>query len=209
VSPNEVEAATNDVHVWAQLWLLTEPAKEAGHLMLRDLVMRTAFSPSDANPNADLSWNGSIMYAPFSEIEYDEAKGLRLIQKANAGDVDAEAALCGIAMYFILAQRPLPSPLGEYIATILLHRLNARGPRGRGGDRYANVGRNLFVVRAVLQLVRRGFRATRNRASRDGAQESACSIVAKALGRVGIQIDETGVEKIWTTRLKQFGPDPR
>ena len=53
----------------------------------------------------------------------------------------------------------------------------------------------------VSRLVDIGIKPTRNRAARDNT-ESGCSAVAKALARVGIHIDETGVEKVWANRSR-------
>jgi hypothetical protein len=63
-----------------------------------------------------------------------------------------------------------------------------------------NQWRDYQIGRAVLGVVMRyQMRPTRNRAKRytANAAESACSIVAKALGTLGINLTENAVEAIW------------
>src|SRR5262249_45039220 len=87
-----------------------------------------------------------------------------------------------------------------YIAAILRHRYRTAPRRGRGGDKYANVARNLFIMGAVGRLKKRGFKPTRNREPSNDPQESGCSIVAKALQRIGIPTTELSVEEAWGNR---------
>jgi hypothetical protein len=77
--------------------------------------------------------------------------------------------------------------------------LNKRKPRKPGADAFAYGTRDISVANAVRITSRDfGFRPTRNRAARDteGA-ESACSIIAQALHRLGIHMSEDAVEKSW------------
>lgn len=63
-----------------------------------------------------------------------------------------------------------------------------------------NQQRDYQIGRAVLGVVTRyRVRPTRNRAKRQtaNAAESACSIVAKALGTLGFNLSENAVEAIW------------
>jgi hypothetical protein len=63
-----------------------------------------------------------------------------------------------------------------------------------------NQHRDYQIGRAVLGVVTRyQIRPTRNRAKRytANASESACSIVARALGTLGINLTENAVEAIW------------
>jgi hypothetical protein len=72
------------------------------------------------------------------------------------------------------------------------HSADLLGPR--------NQHRDSQIGRAVLAVVSRyHIRPTRNRAKRPGSNptESACSIVAKALGKLGINLTESAVEAIW------------
>src|SRR5262249_57920681 len=73
-----------------------------------------------------------------------------------------------------------------------------RVPERRPGRRPAYMGRNMFIAHAVEQSVKCGFAATRNAASQ-GKRQSACSIVAAALGQLGIHMSERTVEEMWAS----------
>jgi hypothetical protein len=72
-------------------------------------------------------------------------------------------------------------------------------PTRRGRKPHINFRRDFAIVRAIDDLTRRGFYATRNDATKATAKrESACSILVKALGQVNINMSEGAVEKVWT-----------
>ena len=124
---------------------------------------------------------------------YDDEQGARLIVKARAGDYVAKSVLYRLAADFVESGWAMPKRLGEYIG----HRLKAEALNSRkrpGRDPYANRRRNFRIARTICEVVKLGFRPTRNRASQN---KSACSIVAQALARGGIHLSESAVEKIW------------
>jgi hypothetical protein len=84
----------------------------------------------------------------------------------------------------------MPAHVRNYILKLL-----NQTPRGRRAYRGA---RDVYIAEAVSAVVERGFSPTRNNASRakKNSAESACSIVQKALARLGANIDETTVEAI-------------
>jgi hypothetical protein len=89
----------------------------------------------------------------------------------------------------------LPSPWPGLIFELLhLNPPPAARKRGRNVDRE----RNHFIIVAIKLTVRRGFPATRNRAAKNST--SACSIVAKALSQLGVNLTERSVERIWERR---------
>lgn len=57
------------------------------------------------------------------------------------------------------------------------------------------------VAWTILNVTMLGFRPTRNRATE---AEFACSIVARALGRLGVHLSESAVEKIWERFSDEF-----
>jgi len=83
----------------------------------------------------------------------------------------------------------LPEHMRDYVCRVLEEQ-----PAGR--STYS--GRNMFIAHVIEQAAKRGFAPTRNAASR-GKQESACSIVAAALGQVGIHMSERTVEEMWAS----------
>jgi len=130
----------------------------------------------------------------------DDSKGAKLVRKAIDGDADADAALCEIAFKYVGFECKMPQHLWVYIMLLLRRRFVAPARRSRGGDKYANLARNRFIVIALTHLKHRGFKPTRNRESKNDRQESGCSIVAQALNRIGIHITEVGVEEVWRKR---------
>lgn len=84
----------------------------------------------------------------------------------------------------------MPKPLRDYVCCVL-----AEHPPGRS----TYIGRDMFITMAIEATVKRGFAPTRNDASRS-KRESACSIVAAALGQLGFEMSERTVEDIWRRR---------
>ena len=70
-------------------------------------------------------------------------------------------------------------------------------PRKKGGDPYANIARDMFIVGALSRLDRLGFTPTKGEAT-DKLTGSA--IVAQALQQLGFDIDYPGVAKVWRRR---------
>jgi hypothetical protein len=112
-------------------------------------------------------------------------KRLGMFRKARSKD-DPErdlrlAARGRILMYGLLPERE---------RDVVCRMLGQERPIGR--PTYAM--RNRAIAGMVRQIKERGFDATRNAATR---RESACSIVAKALARLGLNLSERTVEDIW------------
>jgi hypothetical protein len=76
--------------------------------------------------------------------------------------------------------------------------------RKKGPPRSAYLDRNQVIAETVSYLTRRGFAATRNRGTR--GKECACSIVVKALGRLGLAMTEAAVERIWQKAPPDLNP---
>jgi hypothetical protein len=90
----------------------------------------------------------------------------------------------------------MPAHLRKYIATYLREQSRKAPERRRGRDPYANYYRDTKIASVVRELVDLGYQPTRNRASDN---ESACSIVARALEKMGVHLSVPAVEKIWNT----------
>jgi hypothetical protein len=121
----------------------------------------------------------------------------RLIAAAKSGDADADTILRGGIAISLRFDWPLPLCLKLYAADAL-----AAGIRVAQRQQQAlkNRRRDLEIALAVYVVSKDfGFLPTRNYAAHDvdGAAESACSIVARALARNGIHMSEGAVAKIW------------
>jgi len=193
----KAEAAVDYVYHWAMKLLCSDSNEiegdeteedefslHPGHVVLRSMVVSGALSPApdpwrphpDARPDASYKWlTCNPNELPLFEgldgepAQYDEAKGAKLWERTVEGDADADAALCLIASEYLRFKREMPDSLRMYIAAILRQRYRTAPRRGRGGDKYANFARNLFILGAVERLKKRGFKPTRNRESKNDA----------------------------------------
>jgi hypothetical protein len=120
-----------------------------------------------------------------------------LIQLANTGWEDAHIWLCDRAAELMRDRRPLPIDLQEYIVTAA-----RKGALGANNARsWRNAVRNIFIVIAIERLLDQGFHPYRNSATQN---ESACSIVARALGSArGEYLSEAAIAKIWERRNQE------
>jgi hypothetical protein len=124
-----------------------------------------------------------------------DAKWVELIKKARSSDANADAALCGKAAMLIERGEKLPEALTEYISAMLYDRFFARA----AGDR--NALRDIFILNFVSTLERNGICPTRGDDKRhDGAESSGCSLVCEVLAEVGYDLEERGVEEVWSKR---------
>jgi hypothetical protein len=206
VTPEEVEAAIDNTYQWAKHWLRDQP-QEAGETLYRQACVQKALSLANicdaSGPSPPFDSLPIFEGLDQRPAEYDDEKGAKLMARAREGDADADSALCFIASKLLLARRQLPPHLSAYICAVLFMRSDKRARRRRGGNPYANAARDTFIVGAVARLVREGFNPTRNRALLNEAEESACSIVVKALERIGMHLTEAGIEKAWR-KAKRF-----
>jgi hypothetical protein len=187
---------------------MSEPF-EADAWMLASL---TEFKVAMLNPEIDhgyilrrlLLWHrAGLPLGGDYDKDYDDERGLDLGLKADRGDSEADAYLCYSALDYILRGKPLPGYLRGHIYGLLLKRALSPGKRGRGGNPDALFTRNMRIAALVRRLQTEGIPPTRHRAAcNNGAGRSGCSMVAEALAKVGIHIDETGIEKIWAARSR-------
>jgi hypothetical protein len=129
---------------------------------------------------------------------YDDDKGERLITMARDGDSAANIVLSYIAQAYIGCACVMPERLRHYIVDKLRTEVASR-PKRRGPKPYTQEARNHLVALAVSTVARDlGISPTRNRASKDASKnESACSLVKKALEKRGLYLSESAVEGIW------------
>jgi hypothetical protein len=192
---HDVQGAIDWVHTWARYWLREQHGE--GHALLRSTLIWTALSPA-SDPGAGLYGLPMFGDDDVGAFDYDDEKGAKLVKMAIAGDVDADAVLCGFAFQFIIRKRQMPSSLGSYIMGMLWRGYMEDPPRRRGGNKYANRRRDVFIFGAISRLKALGFHPTRNEAT--DSRESGCSIVAKALKLIGMDLGEAGVEEVWRNR---------
>jgi hypothetical protein len=117
-------------------------------------------------------------------------------------DPEMDAVLCSFGAPFIDQAENMPPLLRSFIANKLRTIASAKTATGkRGRHVYENIGRDFPIMFVVARVSERGFDPTRNDAQR--SEDSACSIVTKALERVGggYCMSEDNVEKIWGKRV--------
>jgi len=145
-----------------------------------------------------ISWLIRIGFRPLSPELRDRSETLlryvdRLIRLATRGQPWADALLKAGASMMLQADRELPPNLRRYVAQCLTLGIPLPMTYPR------NVLRQINIWSAVGQLVDLGWRPTRNYAAQsiEGAEESACSIVARVLRSKGHNISEDAVMKVW------------
>ena len=109
---------------------------------------------------------------------------------------DGHELACAIAAAYTKRDLPLPLSLQRYVVEA------AQGTcrRRRGRDVLANLARDVAITVAVLAACRHGaLKPARNEASE---HECGCSIVSKALARVGMDMPEPTVVKAYQRALK-------
>jgi hypothetical protein len=119
-----------------------------------------------------------------------------LVALAQQGDIDAQKLANNVASSYLarLPNEVLPEPVRSYICEILKRKSSRVQRRGNR----AKTDRDAVILIAVEQIARRyEIPETRNPADRGSmANPSACSIVARALSGLGVDLDERGVEDI-------------
>jgi hypothetical protein len=101
-----------------------------------------------------------------------------------------------------LPDEVMPPHLRDYICGVL--------SKEKGLRRTYAAGRDGDIAYAVWDATMRGFHPTRNEATRrkealgKPAGQSACSIVTKALARVGVHMSERSIEDIWAAKSEQL-----
>jgi hypothetical protein len=134
---------------------------------------------------------------------HDHFISANLLGWRGAGDI-----LCDFADRLHREREQFPSWLSEYLIRAARGNVEVlrKAFRKRGQDPYANIDRD-FAIATAVRLVAElgGFKPTRNPATEEW--ESGCSIVAKALGDLGVRrMSERNVEAIW--RASKSGRSP-
>jgi hypothetical protein len=126
---------------------------------------------------------------------YDDEKAGRIIKLAQAGDQDADAALCDLGAAFIDCDHALPPMLRTYVVDRLRSsdEIRARSER-RGRKKCTNIRRNFAIVAIMAWLMDIGYQPTRNDTTEG---ECASSLTVKALASIDIKLSEATVRRIW------------
>jgi hypothetical protein len=180
VTPEDVDGAIESSRLFVKRCFSLPVSKRDGHVLRR------------------------IAMQPSPVAEYDDAGAGKLIEKAQAGDPDADAVLCLIGGTLLSEGKELPPLLRTYISLLLAKRAIAPSKkRGKGRHREDRiVFRDLVICAAVDRFVEMDVRPTRHRLARPNAPESACSIVKEALELAGKHLTESRVEDIWRRHNK-------
>jgi hypothetical protein len=117
------------------------------------------------------------------------------VQLASKGNREADRLLRVWAQRWLKSRVPLSEPLLSYACKIIGNK--ARPPHRSRGSYHA---RNRYIAAAVRIITELGYLPTRSPAQRN--EESACSIVTKALTELRRSMSEERVQKIWTDELR-------
>lgn len=121
-------------------------------------------------------------------LDMEKLEGL--VKAAAAGDKDADIQVCAITIRLLENEHSWPGPLRDFQISLV----RARLPKTRG-----NRARDFQYCIQIYGLQEHGFSPTRNRALHGKADvaESGCSILSKALARMGKNVPERTLESIW------------
>jgi hypothetical protein len=211
--PEKIYAAIEDAKHLLEKALDPRCIQGKAHRQL--LLQLTTWHAFDDNKAPAFLWNLFTGPPPISlrmfggtatrPMVYD-VKAETVVEAARSGDTDVDAALREIAAAFIERGLAVPSVLRTYIVEGLRTSpeeacaQSLRRGRKKSRKIYTNFCRNVAIVTAVAELVDRGFYAGR---SDDGAERTcACSIVAEAFRRLGMDISYDVVAKVWTQRAR-------
>jgi hypothetical protein len=102
--------------------------------------------------------------------------------------------------------RRLPDDVRSYLSWLVSK--EATRPKRKRQGRPVNTIRDFWIVNMIAHLAaEHRIKPTRDRKDRDKRPQCGCSIVAKVLGELRINIDETGVETVWADLADQAQPD--
>ena len=126
---------------------------------------------------------------------YDAGYGMIYIEGARAGSADCDRVVCCAAAVMLNATHCISDPeLRTYVEGRLTVGIPSIGKRGPGRSKKDNAYRDMVIVGRLIPPLLDRFDPTRNAATKG---ESACSIVSKALARVGMHMSEGAVERVW------------
>jgi hypothetical protein len=139
----------------------------------------------------------------FSANDYSDEKAASLFEAANAGDADADSALCIIASLLLGRGVQIPRRLADYISKVLGDRGFAKARRRRGRfSTYDKLKRNLPLIRLIEAVrdthgspVTRGDGDKEDETAEPSKKISVCSFLAPLVG-----LSEGTLEDIWTNR---------
>jgi hypothetical protein len=201
-------------------WAVAMPAKSFQGIesdvltWAREYLLREQITGPDPDTDLKAAWRDNQDFACVAFKEYqrlataqqrkqweEEGQWMASLPQATFA---ADLFFPLLVAEFLEHKKPLPETFREWLIEAL-----RSPPRTRSAPLFTdtelvghrNQYRDYQIGRAVLGVVTRyQLRPTRNRAQRhtENAAESACSIVAKALGTLGINLSENAVEVIWT-----------
>jgi hypothetical protein len=153
----------------------------------------------------NLATSKSWMSVTAATISWNKDLALELIERANAGDPDADSVLRDAAGVFITRGLLLPLELGDYVVTAVLTESKKKGAPPIKGKFHL---RDRYMAYTVQQVMRHGsdLEATRGKPTRElGGKESACSVVATAFGLAGGKgLDEASINGIWGHYQREY-----
>ena len=129
---------------------------------------------------------------------------MRVIAAARSGNWDADCALREVVAEMLDRGVPLPTLLRAYAQEALLQPQVTYAQGRNLGDTWA---RDLIIT-GLVGAASRSWDLRKTRSHHSGPRKSdrlsTCYLVAKALGRHGINLSERGVEKIVHSQMKNF-----
>jgi hypothetical protein len=157
-----------------------------GEWVFQFVLLKATVSEIRLAPNEVFDWQGTT-------LRYNAGIGHLLIADARAGDWFCDRVICCAAAVMLTGGISDPE-LRTYVEGRLTVGIPSIGKRGPGRSKKDNAYRDMVIVGRLIPPLLDRFDPTRNAATKG---ESACSIVSKALARVGMHMSEGAVERVW------------
>jgi hypothetical protein len=151
---------------------------------------------SSSSHHSESDFRASMLAQDYV-TEFLRHKDISKLVHEQSTSADGNAWLCRLGATFVGQAENIPINLREYIVRRLTALAQER-PARRG--RSTKSIKSFAITYVIARVVEQGFEPTRNRARHGQPPDSACSIVREAMKRLGDNVEESKVEKIWEGR---------
>jgi hypothetical protein len=153
---------------------------------------------TSSNHHSESDFRASMLAQDYV-TEFLRHKDIGKLVHELSSSPDGNAWLCRLGATFVGQAENIPTALREYIVRRLTALAQTK-PAKRGGATKSK--RDFAITYVIARVVEQGFKPTRNQTRHGEPPDSACSIVREAMKRLGDNVEESKVEKIWQGRLK-------
>ena len=153
---------------------------------------------SSSSQHSESDFRASMLAQDYV-TEFLRHKDISKLVHEQSSSADGNAWLCRLGATFVGQAENIPIDLREYIVRRLTALAQERPARRGRSTKYMS---NFAITYVIARVVEQGFEPTRNRTRHGQPPDSACSIVREAMKRLGDNVEESKIEKIWEGRMQ-------